>query len=138
MCQLWVIRADLAKPHPYPVYALRDLSQIIQSRDCGTGLEGFATEPTGKHRIFVVVEAHSAGLRHRGRQAMEAVEAAGVSSRVDRPARTSCGCGRAGTSIKQICRELRVSRKVVRKVLRSGQTEFRYERKHQPLKPEAV
>jgi transposase len=38
-----------------------------------------------------------------------------------------------GKSIKQICRELKVSRKVVRKVLRSGQTVFRYERKHQPL-----
>jgi len=38
-----------------------------------------------------------------------------------------------GKSIKQICRELKVSRKVVRKVLRSDQTEFRYERKHQPL-----
>jgi transposase len=38
-----------------------------------------------------------------------------------------------GKSIKQICRELKVSRKVVRKVLRSGRTEFRYERKHQPL-----
>jgi transposase len=38
-----------------------------------------------------------------------------------------------GKSIKQICRELKVSRKVVRKVLRSGQTEFHYERRHQPL-----
>jgi len=38
-----------------------------------------------------------------------------------------------GKPIKQICRELKVSRKVVRKVLRSGETEFRYERKHQPL-----
>src|SRR5690606_14957685 len=37
-----------------------------------------------------------------------------------------------GKSIKAICRELKVSRKVVRKVLRSGETEFRYERKHQP------
>ena len=35
-------------------------------------------------------------------------------------------------SMKAICRELKVSRKVVRKVLRSGETEFRYERKHQP------
>ena len=34
--------------------------------------------------------------------------------------------------IKQICRELRVSRKVVRKVIRSGQTEFGYERSVQP------
>jgi transposase len=35
--------------------------------------------------------------------------------------------------IKQICRELRVSRKVVRKVIRSEATEFRYERGTQPL-----
>src|SRR4051795_6711522 len=35
--------------------------------------------------------------------------------------------------IKAICRELRVSRKVVRKVLRSEATEFRYERGAQPL-----
>src|SRR6476659_1722505 len=35
--------------------------------------------------------------------------------------------------IKEICRELRVSRKVVRKVIRSDATEFRYERSHQPL-----
>ena len=37
-----------------------------------------------------------------------------------------------GRSIKAICRELRVSRKVVRKVLRSEATEFRYERETQP------
>src|SRR5271170_3690495 len=36
-------------------------------------------------------------------------------------------------SIKAICREFRVSRKVVRKVIRSGATEFRYERGRQPL-----
>ena len=30
--------------------------------------------------------------------------------------------------IKAICREFRVSRRVVRKVIRSGATEFRYER----------
>jgi transposase len=35
--------------------------------------------------------------------------------------------------IKAICRELGVSRKVVRKVIRSGATEFRYEREVQPL-----
>src|SRR6266705_2035056 len=38
-----------------------------------------------------------------------------------------------GKSIKLICRELRVSRKVVRKVIRSQATEFRYEREAQPL-----
>src|SRR2546427_9896291 len=35
--------------------------------------------------------------------------------------------------IKAICREFGVSRKVVRKVIRSQATEFRYERGHQPL-----
>src|SRR6266567_2433128 len=35
--------------------------------------------------------------------------------------------------IKAICREFRVSRKVVRKVIRSGATEFRDERGRQPL-----
>ena len=38
-----------------------------------------------------------------------------------------------GKPIKAICRELRVSRKVVRKVVRSEATEFRYEREAQPL-----
>jgi transposase len=36
-------------------------------------------------------------------------------------------------AIKAICRELKVSRKVVRKVLRSDATEFHYERGEQPL-----
>ena len=37
-----------------------------------------------------------------------------------------------GKSIKQICRELRVSRNTVRKVIRSGETEFSYDRTVQP------
>jgi transposase-like protein len=40
---------------------------------------------------------------------------------------------RRGKSIKAICRELGVSREVVRKMIRSGATEFRYEREEQPL-----
>jgi hypothetical protein len=36
-------------------------------------------------------------------------------------------------AIRAICREFRVSRKVVRKVIRSEATEFRYERGRQPL-----
>jgi transposase len=36
-------------------------------------------------------------------------------------------------SIKEICRELHVSRKVVRKVIRSEATEFHYERERQPF-----
>ena len=38
-----------------------------------------------------------------------------------------------GKSIKQIGRELHVSRNTVRKVVRSGETEFSYERDVQPL-----
>src|SRR5271156_1315637 len=38
-----------------------------------------------------------------------------------------------GKAIKAICRKLKVSRNVVRKVLRSERTEFRYEREEQPL-----
>lgn len=37
-----------------------------------------------------------------------------------------------GKSIKQICRDLKVSRNVVRRVVRSGETEFNYERTVQP------
>jgi len=37
-----------------------------------------------------------------------------------------------GKAIKEIARDLRVSRNTVRKVLRSGSTEFRYERAVQP------
>jgi hypothetical protein len=38
-----------------------------------------------------------------------------------------------GSQIKAICRDLGVSRKVVRKVIRLGSTEFRYHREGQPL-----
>jgi hypothetical protein len=37
-----------------------------------------------------------------------------------------------GRPLKAICRDLGLSRKVVRKVLRLGATEFRYERSRQP------
>jgi len=38
-----------------------------------------------------------------------------------------------GKAIKEICRDLHVSRKVVRKIIRSNATEFHYERSQQPL-----
>ena len=38
-----------------------------------------------------------------------------------------------GKSIKEICRLLRLSRNTVRKVIRSGATEHRYQRTSQPL-----
>jgi hypothetical protein len=41
--------------------------------------------------------------------------------------------GVSGRRQVAICRELHVSRKVVRKVLRSGVTEFHYERGEQPM-----
>jgi predicted transcriptional regulator len=37
-----------------------------------------------------------------------------------------------GKTIKEICRELHVSRNTVRKIIRSGATEFEYERRVQP------
>ena len=39
---------------------------------------------------------------------------------------------RQGKTIKEIARKLRVSRNTVRKVLRSGETSFEYDRKVQP------
>ena len=39
-----------------------------------------------------------------------------------------------GKSIKQICRELRVSRNTVRKVIRSGATEFSYDRNEERVR----
>lgn len=38
----------------------------------------------------------------------------------------------AGKTIKQIVRELHVSRNMVRKVVRTGASAFEYEREHQP------
>ena len=37
-----------------------------------------------------------------------------------------------GKSVKRICRDLRLSRNTVRTVVRSGDTEFRYDRSVQP------
>jgi hypothetical protein len=43
-----------------------------------------------------------------------------------------------GKAIKAICRDLGVSRKVVRKVIRSGSTEFRYHREDQSTTSSAL
>ena len=43
------------------------------------------------------------------------------------------GMAEIGIAPHAICREFRLSRKVVRKVIRSEATEFRYERGRQPL-----
>jgi predicted transcriptional regulator len=38
-----------------------------------------------------------------------------------------------GRTIKEIARDLHIARNTVRKILRSGETSFRYEREVQPL-----
>ncbi len=53
--------------------------------------------------------------------------------RVDTIARVRRALHAKGWSMKKITRELHVSRNPVRKIRRSGETDFRYEREHQPL-----
>ena len=53
--------------------------------------------------------------------------------RVDTIARVRRAFHAQGWSLKKITRELHVSRNTVRKILRSGETDFTYEREHQPL-----
>ena len=53
--------------------------------------------------------------------------------RVDTIARVRRAFHAQGWSMKKIARELHVSRNTVRKILRSGETDFIYEREHQPL-----
>jgi transposase len=53
--------------------------------------------------------------------------------RVDTIARVRRAFHAQGWSMKRIARELHVSRNTVRKILRSGETDFTYEREHQPL-----
>ena len=53
--------------------------------------------------------------------------------RVDTIARVRRAFHAHGWSMKKIARELHVSRNTVRKILRSGETDFIYEREHQPL-----
>jgi transposase len=53
--------------------------------------------------------------------------------RVDTIARVRRAFHAQGWSMKKISRELHLSRNTVRKILRSGETDFTYEREHQPL-----
>jgi len=53
--------------------------------------------------------------------------------RLDTIARVRRAFHAQGWSMKRITRELHVSRNTVRKILRSGETDFTYEREHQPL-----
>ena len=52
---------------------------------------------------------------------------------VETIARIRRAFSKQGKADQAICRELGVSRKVVRRVIRSGATEFRYQREDQPL-----
>jgi hypothetical protein len=51
----------------------------------GLDLDG-PTDRPGWDRVLAVVEAHKAGLRHRRRRAVEAVEAAGIGHQCGRSA----------------------------------------------------
>ena len=53
--------------------------------------------------------------------------------RVDTIARVRRAFYVQGWSVKRIVRELHVSRNTVRKILRSDETDFTYERDHQPM-----
>jgi len=53
--------------------------------------------------------------------------------RVDTIARVRRAFHVQGWSVKRIVRELHVSRNTVRKILRSGETDFSYERERQPM-----
>lgn len=53
--------------------------------------------------------------------------------RVDTIARVRRAFHVQGWSVKKIVRELHVSRNTVRKILRSDETDFTYERERQPL-----
>jgi transposase len=57
----------------------------------------------------------------------------GELKRVDTIARVRRAFHVQGWSMKRIVRELHVSRNTVRKILRSDETDFRYEREHQPM-----
>lgn len=57
----------------------------------------------------------------------------GKLKRVDTIARVRRAFHGQGWSVKQIVRELHVSRNTVRKILRSDETDFSYERERQPL-----
>lgn len=52
---------------------------------------------------------------------------------VDTIARVRRAFHQQGWSVKRISRELHVSRNTVRKILRTGETEFTYEREVQPM-----
>ena len=57
----------------------------------------------------------------------------GELKRVDTIARVRRAFHVQGWSMKKIARELHISRNTVRKILRSDETDFSYERERQPL-----
>ena len=76
---------------------LRDNPPVLADDDAiGVGVDfDRAADRAGAHRISVVVEPHQAGLRHRGRQRVESVEAAAIGNELrtlvlERPPRSSC------------------------------------------------
>src|SRR5580693_8828226 len=69
---------------PMAAGMFRDDATILANDDAiGIGVDvDRPADGAGVHRVFVVVEAHQAGLRHRGRQRMETIEAAAIRDEV--------------------------------------------------------
>ena len=59
---------------------LGDNPAVLSDHDLvGVGVNlDWASDRAGAHRVFIVVETDEAGLRHRGRQGVEAVEPAAI------------------------------------------------------------
>ena len=68
----------LASTEAAPVFA--DDPPVLADHDAvGVGVDvDWSADRAGAHRVLVVVEADEAGLRHRGRQGVETVEAAAI------------------------------------------------------------
>src|SRR6202012_3765591 len=73
----WIVYGCAA---PIAAWMFRHYAPFLADHDAlGVGVNvDRAADCTGAHRVFVVVEPDEAGLRHRSRQRMEAVEAAAI------------------------------------------------------------
>src|SRR3974377_2585539 len=58
-------------------------SVLADHNAVGVGMDfRWPSDGTGGDRVFIVVEPHQAGLRHRCRHAMEAIELAGIGNKL--------------------------------------------------------
>jgi len=112
--------------------ALRQPTRHVACSCCSIGQEILDPSSCGEPR-----QREAAGSNGIGRPRYRiAASRRGDPARAVDPERGpgDAGCGSAvrGLSIKEIARELHVSRNTIRKILRSGETAFEYERRVQP------